>query len=114
MHVTIIGRPAGEAPDWVRDAWIGLRLPLARPRARAWQGVGVLSGPTGFFRQTWAILRGQTTRTRGYLVNAKLAVDLLAGANPAAAAWWHENGPEWLTGHKGFIFDEAACRPDPD
>jgi hypothetical protein len=111
MHVTIIGRPAGEAAEGVRDAWIGLRLPLANPRMRNWHGLGVLSGPSGFLRQLWALIRGPTFRTQGYLINAKAAVEILAQANPTAAAWWRENASQLLTGRSRFVFEERLCQP---
>jgi hypothetical protein len=110
MHVTIIARPSGEAPEWVRDAWIGLRLPLVHPRRRNWHGIGVLSGPRGVFRQLWALIRGRTLRMPGYVVNAKVAIESLADSNPVAAAWWRKNAPHFLNGRSRFIFDEAACR----
>ena len=109
MHVTIIGRAAGEAPEWVRDAWIGLQLPLLIPGEREWRSIGVLTGPTGYFRGLWAILRGRTCRTRGYVIDAKAAVDILARANPEAAAWWRENAAQRLTGHTGFVFEKEVC-----
>jgi len=112
MHVTIISRPSGEAPEWVRDAWIGLRLPLAYPRSRNWRGIGVLTGPRGFFRQVLALIRGRTIRMPGYLIRSKVAIEILGRANPAAADWWHENAPQFLTEWNKFIFDEPACRID--
>ncbi len=53
---------------------------------------------------------GQTTKTRGYAVNAKAAVDLLAETNVAAAEWWRQNSPHMLNGQRYFVFDAAACR----
>jgi hypothetical protein len=110
MHVTIIARPSGEAPEWVRDAWIGLELPLAYRRSRNWRGIGVLTGPRGFLRQVWGLIRGRTIRMPGYLIKSKTAIEILARANPAAADWWRENAPQFLEGWNKFIFDEAACR----
>jgi hypothetical protein len=110
MFVRIVGRPNGEAPEWVRDAWIGLRLPLAHQRKRNWIGLGVLTGPHHFLGRLWAVLRGRTIRTSGWLVNAKIAVDLLAETNSTAASWWHENVPTMLDGRRNFAFDEDACQ----
>lgn len=111
MHVTIIARPGGEAPDWVRDAWVGLQLPLARQGERNWRGFGVLTGPRGLLPRLWAILRGRTIRRRGYVINARVAVDILSRANPEAAAWWREHRPDLLTGRSGFGFESEVCRP---
>jgi hypothetical protein len=58
----------------------------------------------------WAIVRGQAFRVRGYAVNAKLAVDLLAETDAAAAAWWRANAPHLVKGRSNFVFDEGACR----
>jgi hypothetical protein len=110
MFVTIVRRPLGEAPEWVRDAWIGVRLPLSSRRKGSWRGFGVLSGPKGFFPQLWGVLTGQAFAVTGYLVNAKGAVDLLAEKNPAAAEWWHQNVEKLLNGRSKFVFDEEACR----
>lgn len=112
MRVTIIARPAGEAHEWVRDAWIGLRLPLLHPERRSWRGTGVLTGPRGYFGHLWAMMRGRTEKMPGYLVDAQAAVAILARANPAAAAWWRDHASHVLDA--GFIFDQEACRMEED
>src|SRR5258707_291127 len=111
MFVTIVHRPIGEAPDWVRDAWIGLRLPVADLKRKNFVGVGVISGPHNFFLQVWRNVRGRTVRISGYSVNAKAAVDLLSEANPSAAEWWRQNASKLLDGRRNFVFDENACEP---
>ena len=109
MQIKIVQRPIGEAPDWVRDAWIGLTLPMAAKSQRRWIGLGVLSGPTNAFAQIWAVVRGKSFAMDGYSVNARTAVDLLAAANPEAARWWRKNTPKLLLGSRCFVFDAAAC-----
>ncbi|MFG6283566.1 hypothetical protein [Sphingomonas sp. S6] len=109
MNIRIVQRPIGEAPDWVRDAWIGLSLPLASKREREWRSLGVLTGPPGWLSQIWAMVSGKTFLVRGYMVNAKAAVDQLADNHPSAAAWWREHTPHMLTGRRYFTFDTAAC-----
>lgn len=111
MEIKVLRRPIGEAPDWVRDAWIGLSLPLAMERKRDWVGLGVLSGPINVLSQICAVLRGKGSKVTGYAVNAKTAVDLLAEVQPEAAQWWRENTPRLLTDSRRFIFDAAACEP---
>ena len=110
MRVEIIARPAGEAPEWVRDAWIGLRLPLRHPDKRAWRATGVLTGPRSYVGNLLAMVRGRTERTPGYLVDARAAVDILSRANPAAATWWRDNVPHVLDQGGSFVFEEGACR----
>ena len=110
MFVEIIRPPIGEAPEWVREAWVGLHLPLARRTPRSWHGVGVLTGPKSLLGLLFALVTGRTTRTRGYAVNAKAAVELLAGKNEAAANWWRQNSPHMLNGRRYFVFDADSCR----
>lgn len=46
-RVRIVAVPPGEAPDWVREKWVGLDLTLAqsRPTPQRLYTAGVLSGP---------------------------------------------------------------------
>jgi len=111
MYIRITQRPIGEAPDWVRDAWIGLRLPLTCARKGDWPGVHVLTGPRTALGQWWARLRGRGLVFDGYLVDARTAVDVLAQSHPAAADWWRAHAPHLLDGRRNFIFDAAACEP---
>lgn len=113
MNIRIVQRPIGEAPEWVRDAWIGLSLPLASKREREWRSLGVLTGPHGWLSQIWATFSGKTFLVRGYMVNAKAAVDQLSDHHPSAAAWWREHTPHMLTGRRYFVFDAAACEQEP-
>jgi hypothetical protein len=108
MEITITRRPIGEAPEWVRDAWIGLSLPTSRPE-RVWRGVGVLTGPSNPLLLWWALVRGRTLTVSGYAVDARVAVALLADKHPAAAQWWRENTPDLIASGRGFIFDAEAC-----
>jgi hypothetical protein len=109
MQIKIVRRPLGEAPEWVRDAWIGLSLPLISRRQRTWHGLGVLSGPHNAIHQIWAILTGKSFLITGYSVNAKTAVALLAESHPEAAAWWREHTPKLIRGRRCFVFDSDAC-----
>jgi hypothetical protein len=111
MQITITRRPIGEAPEWVRDAWIGLSLPTSQSAKKHWRGVGVLTGPTRALQLWWALLRGRTISVTGYLVDSKIAVDLLGEKNAAAAQWWRENTPELIASGRGFVFDADACEP---
>lgn len=113
MNIKIVRRPIGEAPEWVRDAWIGLSLPLAFKRERGWQSFGVLSGPNRRFPQLWALVIGKASKVEGYLVNAQVAVDRLTKVNPEAAAWWRKQTPELLNGKHCFIFDVNAGEREP-
>ena len=110
--VRIVRAPIGEAPVWVRQAWIGLTLPLA-PSARSgrWRSVGVLSGPRSFVGFLLAWITGRTEIIEGYPVMAAEAVDRLSHQNAEAAAWWREHAPHLLRPRGVFLFDTPACDP---
>ncbi|MFG1348557.1 hypothetical protein [Xanthobacter autotrophicus] len=109
LKIIIARRPIGEAPEWVRDAWISLSLPCAAGKPRSCWTFGVLGRPQGILGQIWGVLAGRSVRVEGYPVNAKTAVDLLAETQPAAAEWWRHNTPWFMDGKSYFIFDAAAC-----
>lgn len=110
--IEIVATPAGEAPLWVREAWIGLVLPLAAGRASgSWSVVGVLSGPRTCTGALWAWLSGRTGRVTGYRVPSADAVRILAARNRAAADWWRAHTDYAESERACFIFDAPACRP---
>jgi hypothetical protein len=107
--IRIVQAPAGEAPLWVREAWVGIDLPVVRGRGlRNYPSVGVLSGPKTLWQHIWWSIRGRTTPARGYLVRTAIAIELLSASAPAAADWWRENTPHLLKGI--LIFEEKTCR----
>lgn len=109
MYIEIIRRPFGDAPEWVRDGWIGARLPLAATDKTSWQSVSIFERRKGLFPWLWMTLTGQTRRVQAYAVIAKDAVDILDRQDVRAANWWHENVPELLDGSQLFLFDAACC-----
>lgn len=114
MQIRIVTRPAGEAPEWVRDAWIGLSLPLAHPRAQTTIGFGVLSGPRGSLRQRVAALMGKGERIKGYIVPAQIAIERLASKHPDAAAWWRTNCPHLMAPGHALMFRVEECEVTGD
>lgn len=110
QKIRVVCLPVGEAPLWVREAWIGLELPLVRhTRPKSYLGFGVLSSPISYVGQLWGLLRGQGIRIAGYPVYASEAVDLLAATNPEAANWWHSSVPHLLKPGRKFLFDSESC-----
>jgi hypothetical protein len=109
MRIKIVQRPAGEAPEWVRDAWIGLHLPLANANQRTWRTLGVISGTTSLLPWLWAIATGKSEKVTGFAVNAKDAIESLTGPRASAGMWWRENLPDFLDGRSHFVFDAEAC-----
>ncbi|AUN32204.1 hypothetical protein [Niveispirillum cyanobacteriorum] len=113
--VRIVAVPPGEAPLWVREAWVGLELPLVRYlSSRKFLCAGVLSGSRSRFGWLWDLLRGRTETITGYMIDAALAVDILCASSPAAAAWWRENTPDLLAPKRCFIFHADVCRMLPE
>jgi len=112
--IRIVRAPVGEAPEWVREAWVGLELPLHESDETTVETGGVLSGPWTPFGYWWARLRGKSHRTTGYLVHSARAIQILARTRPDAADWWRTHAPRFCKPHEGFIFDSPACEPSPD
>lgn len=109
--VRIVRTPEGEAPLWVREAWVGLELPLAHPGEITTETVGVLTGPPSPLGRWWARLRGRPQLTTGYFVLSARAIGILARSQPRAADWWRSNTPRFCDPHELFVFDAPACEP---
>ena len=107
--IRIIRRPEGEAPEWVRDAWIGLEIPLACEDQITTTGFGVVSGPRSFIGEWLAVMFGRPKQLRGWCVSADEAVSLLGARRPDAAAWWRREAPHMLGRKRAFLFDAPAC-----
>lgn len=114
FKVRIIRTPIGEAPEWVREAWVGLELPLVELDEISVETGGVLTGPRTPLAYWWARLRGKTHRTTGYVVLSARAIELLARTRPDAADWWRTHAPRFCEPCEEFIFDSAACDPSPE
>jgi hypothetical protein len=114
MNIRIVRRPHGEAPEDVRDAWIGLLLPVVLSQSRLVERrtFGVLSGPRSRLALRLKTLFGGGTRRRGYAVNAPVAIDILQDVNPLAAAWWRTNAPQWIKPGLCLFFEEECCVVD--
>ena len=101
MFVEIIKRPRGDAPDWVRDAWIGVSLPVHQERPSRWSAIGVLADPESIHVDAYEI--------EGYAVNALQAVEILSLTNAEAATWWRSNCAAHLDGQRSFLFNSDEC-----
>ncbi len=70
MKIRITSTPPGEAPEHIRQAWVGLVLPVHEhyngPQTRL--GVGVLTGPRTWLGVLLGILTGRAKRATGYVV----------------------------------------------
>ena len=93
MLVKIIEAPRGEAPQWVRDAWIGVLLEglTAKQHAAFSEAIGVESTgqPVGVLSKSPIPL---DDLSGGDLdTDAKIAIERLRDKSPEAAKWWDEN-----------------------
>ncbi len=114
--IRIIAIPPGEAPEDIRRAWVGVRipLPLFHGHAKDWRSVGVLTGPKSFFARLLALFSGRFVRRHGYAVSVIEAISALEAANPAAAKWWRENTPRAIGPGKAFVFAAEVCVVETD
>lgn len=75
--IRIVAAPPGQAPDWVRQAWIGIEIPLLEE-----QEGGVLVGVNGGAPDPRSL--------NGYTVALEGAIDALRKQSPRAAEWWDQ------------------------
>jgi hypothetical protein len=96
----------------VRQAWVGLILPVAGPLQNC-PAYGVLSGPKTWLGELIALITGSSNRVSGYPVESQVAVAILAESNPEAADWWRVNTPHLLTRGRTFVFQAPVCQEEP-
>jgi hypothetical protein len=111
--IKIVSLPHGDAPDWVRQAWVGCILPcepecghvpvyvqsvLPKPPEKGGHRPGV-----EFFNK----LKEPNQKVAGFSVDTKLALDVLRKKSPTAAKWFYDRG--YPMDGKAFRFraDEA-------
>jgi hypothetical protein len=102
VSIRIVRTPPGEPPEWIRRAWVGLKLPLAtgESKARCVPTEGALSGEGPVF-------------SMGYIVNGRKAVASLAAHSPEAAAWWRANAPHVVSSGYQLFFPAESCKELP-
>lgn len=96
--VRIIRMPPGEAPQPVRQAWVGLLLPLIEGQVQ-----------TEYVVAQQAVSHQPVTAPSACAVEGKAAVEILESANPEAAAWWRQNAPEVIAAGYQLIFPAEVC-----
>lgn len=114
MQIRITDVPPGEAPDWVRRAWVGMVLPLAPGETgpRTPRTTGVLSGPRSWAMILLSFLLGRGERATGYVVEGRTAVQLLAEKDAEAARWWQEKAPHVLRLSHRLVFQAEVCQEE--
>ena len=75
-YFTVEVTPPGDPPLWVREAWVGLRLPYMQT---ATCNADIISGKP-------------TVERLSYFVSQTVAIELLEKRSPKAAQWWRDHG----------------------
>jgi len=106
MRVRIVQTPPGEAPLEIREAWVGLVLPLCPGEIgpREFETTGALTGPTTFFGYLLARFLGRFKIVNGFCVDAAGALEILAEHNARAAKWWHTHVPAGVQPGRALLF----------
>jgi hypothetical protein len=109
LYLYVTSVPSGEAPLWVREKWVGLKLPLTgRLSAGVFRGGGILTGPRGSVSSFMALLCGRLPQREGYIVDVLPAVQILESTHPEAAAWWKENASHLMRPDRRFVFEKEV------
>ena len=93
MMIEITRTPPGQAPEEVRKAWIGMKLP----------SIGRDMG------QEPGSVRSDHSSDGGYMVEAPVALAALKIYNPVAFEWWMNYNPVLLFMGK-LIFHADVCK----
>lgn len=94
--ILITQTPPGQAPEDVRKAWVGLKIPLSPDQSEGFSA-GVLGG------------KAEPANLNGYSVGAKEAVQALLDAKKCEAAdWWQTHG--YGFGNERLMFGKAFCQ----
>ena len=107
--IRITRTPPGEAPDSIREAWVGLELPLLRDKPLRYLGSGVLSGPRSFVATLLHLLTFRLKVYTAFVVPSLAAIEILEKADPSAAKWWRENAPHAVRRGRHFLFPPDCC-----
>ena len=107
--IRIKSTPPGEAPASIRQAWVGLVLPVLYERPRRFLGSGVLSGPRGNFETIVHLVTLRLKAQTGYVAPSLAAIEILEDSNADAARWWREHVPRAMQPRHKFLFDPECC-----
>jgi hypothetical protein len=109
--VRIKSTPPGEAPPSIREAWVGLVLPVFRKNPGYYLASGVLTGPRSVMDGILNFFAFRFQLQRGFAVPSLVAVEILEKSKPDAARWWRENAPRTIRPRRYFVFSAECCEP---
>jgi hypothetical protein len=98
--VRIVDTPRGEAPPEIREAWVGVDMPL-----RSWET------EPGTVKSGSLLTPGGPVLDHGYAVAGRSAIRALGLRSPVAAAWWRTNAAYVLESGYRFVFPVEVCEP---
>lgn len=107
--IRIRSTPAGEAPASIREAWVGLELPLVRDKPLRYLGSGVLTGPQSLVQTLVHLVTFRLSVQTGFVVSSLTAIEILEQADPLAARWWRENASHTVRRGRHFLFSPECC-----
>jgi len=109
--VRITKTPPGEAPLEVRNAWVGLVLPLRRGETgpRRILTAGVVTGPRSRLGFLVAALLRRFEPVVGFVIDAAASLEILAEHDASAAEWWRDNAPSTVAPGKALLFHAEVC-----
>jgi hypothetical protein len=97
-YIRISSIPAGAAPDWVRQRWVGLELPVVLHPQK-----------TGLFASVRRMLTGKGGKDDSFPVATLAAVAILEKSSPDAAQWWRDNAAPIMKPGSFFVFRKDCC-----
>ena len=100
MWIEIIKTPDGEAPEWVREKWVGLILPVINTEPYEEES---------FFELGKKPATSKKQQT-GFFVCGFIALYLLAQKSIEAVNWFLSNTRPINSLLKGFIFSESEVK----
>jgi hypothetical protein len=95
--IRIVKTPSGEASEWVRKAWVGLKIPI----------FGNQNLPTVSTSHVGVLSRKKQQSFMVYRVLAIEAFELLM--NLEAEEWWYDNCPHLFEEGMLLTFKEDVC-----
>jgi len=107
--IRITSTPPGEAPPAIREAWVGLELPLFHENPRYYLAWGVLTGPRSVLEGILKFFAFRFQFQRGFAVSSQIAIEILERSNADAGRWWRENVPRMVRSRRYFLFAPECC-----
>lgn len=107
-RIRIISTPAGQAPEWVRQQWVGLELPITDEEVaydafteeqRRGEYKGALGGAP------------EPENMGGFHVQTRKVIEALSEKSLEAANWWKKNVPLSAIDH--LVFGRKFCEIIP-